>query len=701
MGIVSIAFALTAGLVACGETVGPDASSADGADVATEAPAVEAAGLEGSPWVTSIVQGNLPTEAPKVTDDLYTHFDYAWLAEHQERPAREIEVYAAEIPAAITGIIQDTSKTDHELEQLRILYNQAADLDALREIGLSEVEPYLERIDAVGTLSEMDALLTSDDFPFSPFIVAPLATSDLRADYTVNVLPNLMFSDPLLVGGMFYQDSDSDEQRAANDYGLDTVAQFSMVDLSSTGMPQDEIAPAIAALKDAERTYAKFADYPGKYLKAGFGAEAKAMSEGTLTLDEMCELCPNFPLEGTLARLGKAGSSTYLTQPAWLSAFNEFWAEDNLETIKQIVRVKVLQETRPYRDQSILFELLGKTDPEANAAESAYNACNSLDTFAQVMAKHYVSDVLGAQARDRIGAMTDALIGKYRELVFETGWVGDETREKIIEKLDHMNRNILEPEGGYFDYGALELTPTEDGGTLLGNYLKLKQYRLDRESELVGTPAHANAVWNSIAPTTTNAFHETTSNSINIYPGYVSSLVYSADMTDADLCAALGTTIGHEISHAFDFTGAQYGAYGQLEPVLTDEDVEAFTAKCDEVAGYYGSMEVADGMLVDGRNVVGEATADLAGMQAAVALAKEDEGFDYERFCRVYAHVWARVVEPELLPVVLMDTHPLDNLRVNVCSQMCDETYEELGVAEGDAMWVAPEDRISIWGPNA
>lgn len=55
----------------------------------------------------------------------------------------------------------------------------------------------------------------------------------------------------------------------------------------------------------------------------------------------------------------------------------------------------------------------------------------------------------------------------------------------------------------------------------------------------------------------------------------------------------------------------------------------------------------------------------------------------------------------ETLPNLLLDTHPLQNHRVNVNAQMFDPIYEELGVSEGDAMYLAPEERINIWGENA
>ena len=72
-----------------------------------------------------------------------------------------------------------------------------------------------------------------------------------------------------------------------------------------------------------------------------------------------------------------------------------------------------------------------------------------------------------------------------------------------------------------------------------------------------------------------------------------------------------------------------------------------------------------------------------------------------EAFFAKLSNVWARVAPEAVLPNLLLDAHPLNNLRVNVNAQMFDPIYDKLGVVEGDAMYLAPNQRINIWGPNA
>lgn len=167
------------------------------------------------------------------------------------------------------------------------------------------------------------------------------------------------------------------------------------------------------------------------------------------------------------------------------------------------------------------------------------------------------------------------------------------------------------------------------------------------------------------------------------------------------MLAAIGFVVSHEISHAFDFGASQFNAYGEPKPVFTGKDVDAFVKKTNALADYFSTIEVMPGVNVDGQHVVGEAAADLCGLQVTLALEEKTEGFDYERFCSQFAVFWGSVANEASFSASLADTHPLDNLRMNVCSQMLDPMYEKLGVTEGDGMYLAPDKRIVFWGPQA
>ncbi len=661
--------------------------------------------LKGKPWVTSVMQGNLPEERPDVKDDLYTYYTYDFLEAHQDTPCIASDVYAGEMKESILKVLSDSSKTGHDLEQMRIFFNQALDTETLKEVGLSQVQPYLDRIEAVTSIEEMNSLLTASDFPFSPFLVPVIAAKDKRDINIVAVFPNLLFMDPLFDGGRYYQDSEDPNKQEMIENARYNKSFNALLDLYAQGISKeevDEVYEAYERMMAFEKQYAKYLDYSGKYAGTEYGIYAKAMASGYFTFDELCAECPHFPMKEMLNKLGMENSKEYNAEEAYVKAFNELWIDENIEVIKEIATLKVLNETRPYRDQTginMLYEYIGWDVPDAGT--SAYNACNSIDTFAIVLAETYVKEVLGTKAIDRLTNLTEALIKSFKELVRDTSWLSEKSRTNIFEKLDHMTINMLEPAGGYYDFSGLDLVPTKEGGTLFDNYLRLKQYRLDQESMMVGKRATGAFLWNSIAPTVENAYYDSSSNSINICPGYVNSLYYTDDMSETELLAGIGFTIGHEISHGFDYTGSQFNAYGVPTPIFTDDDVDDFVRKNSILAEYYSSIEVTPDLMVNGENCIGEAAADLSGLQTVLEIAGKNEEIEYEGLFELFAKKWAAVYYEGAMGELLLNEHPLGNLRINVSSQMFEPMYETFDIDEGDGMYLAPEKRINIWGDAA
>ena len=116
---------------------------------------------------------------------------------------------------------------------------------------------------------------------------------------------------------------------------------------------------------------------------------------------------------------------------------------------------------------------------------------------------------------------------------------------------------ILEPDGGYYDFSGLKLTPSSEGGTLFSNYLALKACINKQENSLIGKPAKANLAWKACNPLMANCFYDPFSNSVNVLPGFMFSYNCPKDATESQMQGGLGTVIAHEISHAFDYAGSQ------------------------------------------------------------------------------------------------------------------------------------------------
>ncbi len=659
--------------------------------------------LFGSPWVTSVVQGNLPAERPDAKDDLYTCLNYDYLKEHQNSPEAYMTSVKDDIQKAVINAINDESRTDNEIQQLRILYNQLSDTETLKNTGFSEVQPYIDKIDAATTIAEFNDVISAADFPFSPFVTATLGMADSRGVYGVMISPNFVICDTLMLGGKFYKDTDDEATKQQNETMLETFASDRFADASLIGLDtQEKLQDAMTKLIEFEKSYGKYAEDPNGYTSAEYGTMTKAIAESVFDLSDLCALCPNIPLEKILTNMSKNTASIYSAiDSKWLSELNSLWTEDNLDTLKLAAKVSVLKETRPYRDQTVYNELLVQNGGTVDVATNVYNACDDMNTFAQLLAKIYVNDVLGETAKTRLTDMTKDMIDIYKDLINETTWISAESKTNLLAKLENMTINMFEPTSGYFDYSNLQLTPSDQGGTAFTNHSKLKQYRYAAESALIGQKANSDIVWYSIKPSTVNAFYDVMSNSINILPGIVSSALYKENMSDYELLGTLGGTIAHELSHAFDYLGSQVDAYGQPNNVYAGDDLDKFLAKVQQINDYYSNIEVLKGVKVNGKNVVAEAASDLCSMQVCLELLNKDKNADYEEYIKSAAHTWAAVLSDAEAQQQYTDTHPFNNQRINVNAQMFEKFYEMYGISEGDGMYLAPADRIIIWGADS
>ena len=655
--------------------------------------------LFGKPWYNITVIGNLPDSAAEAKDDLYSYYNYDFISAHQDAAVNAVMGGTTDIQEAVKDALADESLKDPAVEQLRIFYEQALDFETRKKgNGLEELIPYLTGLGQAETLEQLEEAILAEDFPFSPFLNLYVSNDFATGTNCVMISANLAFSDEPAT----YDEPKNDQERQLKITAMGEKYQTLVLAYLMTGQSQEDAIAAVMSRIATERAWAVYADSSVHYMAKEYGAYAKDTK--SLTLDELAAYCPHFPLKETLKKFGKDNSERYvIIAPQWLTALDEAWTEENLDSLRELIIAKIMLECMPYLDRTGYNEQLTALGGAAETPEaSAWNACSSVQTFSPLAAKLYAERVLGDTAKERMTTIAKGLLKELRGLISETTWISEDARTRAIAKIDSMKLNILEPEGGYRDYSTLSLLTGEEGGTLLGNYLRIKAWRNETDNALIGTPGLARMVWDAMAPTMTNAFYDPASNSINILPGYLTGGKYTDDKPEIELLAVVGTVIGHEICHGFDFFGSQYDAAAAPNPLFTEADEAAFLALVQKVVDYYSTLEVLPGVYEDGNMLKAEAAADLIGVQLALSYARTLGYQDMEPFFGAFARIYAQTSDQNTAMVMMMiDTHPAQYIRVNVNSQMMDEFYETYAVEEGANMYIAPEARLRIWGADA
>jgi predicted metalloendopeptidase len=183
---------------------------------------------------------------------------------------------------------------------------------------------------------------------------------------------------------------------------------------------------------------------------------------------------------------------------------------------------------------------------------------------------------------------------------------------------------------------------------------------------------------------------------------------FSPDADGATNFGAIGATIGHEISHAFDDSGSQFDGDGNLHDWWTKEDHEKFAAKTKALIDQYDAYEPVPGYHVNGELTLGENIADNSGLAIAYKAyllsldGKEAPVIDRftgaQRFYLSFAQSWRDKTRDEQTIVYLKsDPHTPDKFRVNGSVVNQPAFYSAFGVREGDKMYLPPAQRVIMW----
>ena len=434
-----------------------------------------------------------------------------------------------------------------------------------------------------------------------------------------------------------------------------------------------------------------------------YAADAMERMLNKVTMEELAEMSPNDPIAEIIKAAGLGNSERInLNEPEWLSKINEVYTEENLEKIKSYILVHTLLDFGDVLDEETFRELMRISNETSGITGSKADeelALSTVQIFLQTsLSKVYVSEYVSAEMRDDVTNIIKESIGAYRTMLASEEWLSDETKEKALEKLDYITINAAYPDK-WEDTDGLKITPKEDGGSYFNALTEIARYRMELQKTKVNTKIDREAWATDMPLTIVNAFYNPTDNSINIIAGILGGSFYNSDMTEEEKLAGIGVVIGHEISHAFDTTGAQFDKDGNFASWWTDEDYNAFGERAQKLIDYYDTIVPFDGgENYPGSNVQGEAIADMAGVKCMLLLAEEEEDFDYDAFFRAYASLWKGIYSREYCEQsAYQDSHPIDYLRVNVALMQQPEFYETYDIKEGDGMYMAEEDRIAVW----
>ncbi|MBO6108174.1 MAG: hypothetical protein J6P16_02085 [Eubacterium sp.] len=303
----------------------------------------------------------------------------------------------------------------------------------------------------------------------------------------------------------------------------------------------------------------------------------------------------------------------------------------------------------------------------------------------------------------------------------------DFTKKNFTDKVNAMKFYNLYPSDEEYEVLEMDqdLSTAAEGANFCDNIIKYAKYIADLEKLTLGPVgghvawySPTNSVMSSDGPWINNAFYSSTENSCYLLHGGIGhDVLFQYDPTGKDVSkrvhniSFLATTIGHEMGHGFDNSGTLFNKDGNIQNIFDQTDREKYNKKVKLLSEYYdnlmetGDVETDTAYYQSGDVVITEAMADLGGTEIALKiLKKEYPGRDdlvrdfFDSTPMQWMNTNEDFVDPDTILSRLENEHPFSRTRANGVASMIDEFYRAYDVKEGDAMYVAPENRVSLWG---
>lgn len=583
-------------------------------------------------------------------------------------------------------------------EKAVFLFQTIMDTETRDKQGIEPVKPYLERIEKINSIKDLEAYLIEMEPQggggfFGFYVYADAKDSNKNVAYLSPGGLGLPDRDYYLK-----DDPDSKEKREAYVAHITRMLQF-LGDTEEEAKQQAEQILAFETrlaepkldkveLRDSRKTY------------------------NPTAVSDLQKMMPAINWKAYFAGIGAKDLDTViLREPKYMKALQNVLAEGQVNQWKTYLRWSTFNDAAGQLSTELEkanWDFYSKTLNGAKAQrpleESALGTLNW--TIGEALGKLYVEEKFPAEAKVKAEKMIDNVILAFEERIKKLEWMSEETKTKAIEKLQATTVKIAYPDK-WKDYSELDVKSVEDGGTYLSNMHNASVWSFKENIAKLGKPVDKTE-W-GMAPQIVNAYFNPSYNEIVFPAAILQPPFYNYTADDAVNYGGIGAVIGHEISHSFDDSGSRYDKNGNLNNWWTDSDLEQFEGLGKSLADQYSAIEVLPETFINGEFTLGENIGDLGGVLAAydaLQMSFEDggrpeniDGFTPEqRFFLSWATVWRTKMRDDALKTkIKTDPHSPGMTRAVQPLLNIDAFYEAFNIKEGDSMYIAPEQRVRIW----
>ena len=580
------------------------------------------------------------------------------------------------------------------------LYNSYMDEAVIESKGLAPLRPHLDSIAAIHNKSELAAALGKS----------------LRAD--VDALNNTNFHTPhlfglwvapsfndsehytayLLQGGLQLPDREyylADSQRMSDirtKYQAHVSAMLKLAGFTEA----DTRAECIVQLEHA---------IAEKHLSLADNEDIHK-ANNTWKQSDFTAKAPGFDWGEYFRAAGLSKQASFIVwQPTAFAGESALVASTPLDTWKDWLAYHLIEEYAPVLPKALAderFAFFGKvlqgTPEQRPRWQRGVTVVNRLlgDDVGQIYAQRYFSP----QAKAQVQAMVSNIIASFRQRIEALSWMDPSTKAEAQAKLNSLYVGVGYPET-WTDYSAYEVKADD----IFGNIWRGGLFKYRREVARLGAPVDRKE-W-TMTPQTVNAVNLPLQNALSFPAAILQPPFFDPQAPAAANYGAIGSVMGHEISHTFDTEGSAFDSKGSVRNWWTPADLAHFEAAATKLAAQYDTYKPFPDISVNGKQTLAENIADVAGISAAYdgyraslggKTAPVQDGFsgDQQFFIAFGQNYASKTREAALRQQVMTDPHSPAEYRADTVRNV-DAWYTAFDVKPGETLYLAPPDRVRIW----
>ncbi len=592
------------------------------------------------------------------------------------------------------SLLNDKFEAGSEGKKIQDLYATYMDMNKRNADGISPIKSDLAKIDGIKSLTDLQNYLVEatkqGDNPFySWYVYSDLKNSKMNAIYLGDA--------SLGLGRDYYQ--------KVNPKNTETLAEYTKYVSSMLD---------VLGYKNSNATAKNIVDFEKSIAQTYLTNEQ--IRDATLqynprTMPELSKLVKNVNLPKYLSSVGVNTDQAIIGELKYYQNLDKFLTAKNLPLIKDYMKFHLLSGSASYLSKDLddmKFKFYGNylrgQDEQRAQDKRGFELING--SLGEAFGKLYVEKYFPAEAKAQMVELIDYLKKSFGQHISNLTWMSPVTKEKALTKLNRFTVKVAYPDK-WKDYSKLNVKSQDNGGTLFGNLQNVTAWQYNKELEKVGKPVDRTE-W-GMTPQTVNAYYNPLNNEI-VFPAAILQPPFFNPKADAAInFGGIGAVIGHEITHGFDDSGAQFDADGNLVDWWTPEDKANFEKATKALAAQYDQYEPVKGTFVNGTFTNGENIADLGGVNIsydALQMYLKDHGnpglisgyTQDQRFFLSWATVWRTLQkEAALLNQIKTDEHSPGLYRAYGPLLNTEAFYKAFDVKEGDQHYKKPADRVVIW----